>query len=60
VSRLEDRAEDRADVRKIAHETLDEALAMYERGDPLWIIAGCGWTGKDAAVLRIIIREPTP
>jgi hypothetical protein len=46
------------DIRRRAHETLDEALDLYEGGAPLWIVTQLNWsTSKRADKLVIYIRE---
>jgi hypothetical protein len=41
-SRLE--AQEKLDLRKRAHQKLDQALNLYLEGAPLWIRAEYGWT----------------
>lgn len=50
------------ELRDLARKKLDEALDMYERGDPLWIHTECGWSGTKAtgiedAEVSITIKE---
>lgn len=51
--------ERRIGLRERAHAKLDEALDMYEAGDPLWINTGFSWTSftDEGARLDIWIKD---
>ena len=45
-------------VRERCHQALDEALDMYERGFPFWIVQELGWTdGANKTEMRLVIKE---